>query len=138
MLIAWLFVSLFLISSQLLTLIRPSEVFGYKPLIISFCVFNGWFIVWLINAIRSGEKKQELSAWGYWWRSYISMVAAIPILLALIYLLRLQINSTSLSLIHLFISNLLYLFTSAVSAWLLFSTDRKKQIQTIFSALRGY
>lgn len=146
MFIAWRFTSLYMLCTQLIQLSRPNEIAIMKIAIITVCILNGCFFVYLVRVLRGpnkfwqdkSENAEKLSTWGYFWRAYIVHIVAIPIILILVLVFSVDLSAAKSSPIHLVLANFLYMLSASVGAWIIFSTDRRGQLKSIFAVLRGF
>lgn len=142
---AWLIATFCMLSLTGQGLMRAEAPGFLKWLAVLLIAFNAGFAVMLVNVFRGTGRgasgtgsASALSTWGYAWRAVVSTFAGGAVKFLLEQTLSLDHTLVGFSPLAALIWELVTLLATAIGAWLLFSTDRRRQLGLVVSSFRGY
>lgn len=140
--ISWICLALCLL---ILEWLQPTELFDAKVVSIVISVVEPGILVYLIrfvrhwrSAISAEAEATELSTWSYFWRGVVLFFFKVPILSLLNNFVPMKLVANEITAIELVLWEAPLAFGSALGAWLLFSKDRRGQLQLLVASIRGY
>ncbi len=142
--IAWCFLA-FIAFGYVVLRIMHSPSLETQITLAGVALGNPWILIYLIRALRGGNRKcsdladdaPRLSAWGYFWRSYIVFLSSIPVLAVISEFVPIPkvIEATGIELVGW---EILFVVSAIFCTWLLFSRDRTGQVKILLSAVQRY
>jgi len=142
---AWVWLVLILASFTVFRLIQPSEPLEVKVVLFITAILNPAILLYLIRLVRhqvasvgAPSPAPELSTWDYFWRAYVLFYFQLLLLLFVSLIVPLNLRVNEFDAVRLVLWELPFAVVSAAGAWLLYSTDRRGQLQLLIEAVRGY
>ena len=151
MLWAWAWLAIYLLGLTVFSTAGTAEgknfagIVETSPLMYIAAIINSGILIYLIKTVRQQTSDHietintpGLNTWGYLWRGFVLYFLQIPLFFVILFVLPLNLNVNKFDAGPILISEIIFIVTSAVCAWTLFSKDRRNQVRKMFATFRGY
>ena len=145
-LFAWLITAYALLSLKLRSLIGEDVPFLHAAASIAFIAGHAALSVYVVRLVRGPNKNWRdysedaapLSAWGFGWRAVVASLCGMMVLYAVATALRFDYTRIEFTIALMIAWEAPLGLATAVSAWVLYSRDRRGQLKYVLGTLRGY